>query len=305
MDQDYSEHRNVEYSNAVTYELAQKPGMLSPLVGSTAPYSGNAKARIENRFDELEMEDQKGRNEDTNLTDLDSSTRWIKAGPAADTAVLIDKNDQKVTQVPLNSPIANRIALAARRYHDRKWLEGYVGTAYTGEDGDTAVPFPAGNHIAVGGTGLTKAKLLALREAMLGKDVDFDEERPIILIGPKQETDLFNISEYVDADYTPGWALARGEIKPWLGFRFVTINFDSKRGYGQLGTTLLRNGNTRLLPAFQPSGLHRGVWTEFFGHIDMRADKKLNTQIYGEARSAVTRVNEDKCFLLEVNEPVV
>lgn len=305
MDQDYSEHRNVEYNNAVTYELAQKPGMLSPLVGSTDNYSGNAKARIENRFDELEMEDQQGRNEDTNLTDLASTTRWIKAGPAADTAVLIDKNDQKVTQVPLNSPIANRIALAARRYHDRKWIEGYVGTAYAGEDGDTAIPFPAGNHIGDPNTGMTKDKLLELREVMLSKDVDVDEEMPIILLGPRQQTELFKIPEYVDADFTPGYTLARGEVKSWLNFRFISINFDSKRGYGKLGTTLLRDGDTRLLPAFQPSGLHRGVWTEFFGHIDMRPDKKLNTQIYGEARSAVTRVNEDKCFLLEVDEPVV
>ncbi|QQN75040.1 phage capsid protein [Croceicoccus sp. YJ47] len=303
MDHSAEQHRNTEYNDAVSFELAAKPGLLSPLVGSTENYAGSASARIENRFGEVDMEDSGERLGDTNLTDTPSTTRHIKVGPAADVAEMIDKNDQKVTRVPLNSPVAANIATAARRYHDRKWLEGYFGMGWEGEQGDIAVPFKSANIVDPGGTGLTKAKLLALREQMLLSDIDFEEEMPILLITPRQETNLFNIEEYNNSDFQDGHPLVRGEVKPWLGFRFVGFNPDSKRGYGEARHLTKPEGSTiRSLPAFVPSGLHRGVWTEFWGHIGPRPDKKLNIQLYGEARSAVVRTNEDKCFLLEVDE---
>lgn len=295
------EHRNVGYSNAVTFEMRQRPGLLYPMVGSTANYSGQASHRIENRFDELEMERQTGRNEDTNLTDPDSLTRWIKANKARDVAVLLEKNDQKVTEVKLGDPIARQIARAAQRVHDDEWLLGYFGNGWTGETGDTAVPFPSANIVEHGSTGLTKAKLIELQELMMLNDVDFESEMPVVLITPRQRSDLFGITEYVNADYQEGKPLARGEIKPWLGFRFVTFNPDSPKAY-KYGGALTKDGTTRSLPAFLPSGLHRGVWTEFYGRMSERADKKYNEQIYGEARSAVVRVNEDLTYLVEVTE---
>lgn len=296
-------HRNIGFSNAVSYELRQKPGILYPLVGSTENYSGQASHRIDNRFDELEMERQAVRNEDTNLTDPDSVLRWIKANPARDVAVLIDKNDKKLTEVKIGDPIARQVAVAAQRVHDDEWLLGYFGNAWTGETGDTAIPFPGANVVQDGGTGLTKNKLLELRQMMATNDVDFEAEMPVILLTPEAETDLFLINEYVNSDYQDGHPLARGEVKPWMGFRFIRFNPDSPKAY-KYGGALTKTGNIRSLPAFLPSGLHRGVWTEFFGRISERDDKKYNEQVYGEARSAVVRVNEDKTYLIEIDESV-
>jgi hypothetical protein len=294
-------HRNIGFSNAVTYEMSQRPGLLFPLVGDSENYSGQASQRIENRFDELVMTRQMVRNEDTNLSDPDSLTRWIKANPARDVAVLIEKNDQKLTEVNIGDPIAKQVAKAAQRVHDDEWLLGYFGNGWTGATGDTAVPFPSANIVAAGGTGLTKAKLIELQQRMMLNDVDFENEMPVLLITPRQRSDLFNITEYVNADFQEGRPLARGEIKDWLGFRFITFNPDSPKAY-PLGGALTKAGTTRHLPAFLPSGLHRGVWTEFFGRISERGDKKYNTQVYGEARSAVVRVNEDLTYLVDVIE---
>lgn len=294
-------HRNIGFSNAVTYEMSQRAGLLYPLVGSSDNYSGQASQRIENRFDELVMSRQMVRNEDTNLSDPDSLTRWIKANPARDVAVLIEKNDQKLTEVNIGDPIAKQVAKAAQRVHDDEWLLGYFGNGWTGATGDTAVPFPSANIVAADGTGLTKAKLIELQELMMLNDVDFENEMPVVLITPRQRSDLFGINEYVNSDFNDGHVLARGEIKPWLGFRFITFNPDSPKAY-PLGGALTKTGSTRHLPAFLPSGLHRGVWTEFFGRISERDDKKYNTQVYGEARSAVVRVNEDLTYLVDVVE---
>lgn len=295
------EHRNIGFNNAVTYELRQRPGLLSALVGSTDNYSGQSVHRIENRFDELQMERQTGRNEDTNATDPDSLTRWIKASQARDVAVMIDKNDQKLTEVNIGDPIAVQVAKAAMRVHDDEWLLGYYGNGYTGELGDTAVPFPGANVLPHGGVGLTFDKLVEMQELMGLNDIDFEQTMPFMLVTPRQVSDLLRIPEYKNADFNPGYPLVRGEIKPFMGFRFVRFNPDSSRAY-PLGGALTKDGTTRRLPVFDPMGLHRGVWTEFFGDIGPRKDKKLNTQVYGEARSAVVRTNEDYCYILECTE---
>jgi len=295
------QHRNVGYNNAVTYEMRQRPGLLYPLVGSTENYSGQSSHRIENRFDEISMSDQVGRLEDTNLTDPDSVARWIKVGKARDVAVMFDKNDQAVTEVSLGSPLAQRVATAAQRVHDDEWLKGYFGSAWQGPTGDTAVPFAAANVVAAAASGLTLTKLQTMRERMALNDVDFELEMPILLVTPKQVTDLMNIEQYRNMDYSGSTPLARGEIKPFMGFRFIEFNPDSARAYPQ-GGALTKVSTTRRLPCFVPSGLHRGVWTEFFGDIGPRRDKKLNIQVYGEARSAVVRTDEKKCYILECTE---
>lgn len=298
------DHRNRGYSNAVTFEMRQRPGVLAPLVGSTENYSGQASHRITNRFDFMEMSRQEARNEDTNLTDPDSLVRWIKAEKARDVAVLIDKNDQAVTEVKLGDPIAKEIAEAAQRVHDDEWLIGFFGNGWTGETGDTPVPFDSANVIAHGAQGLTLDKLIATQELMGLNDIDFDaapEMMPIHMITPRQRSDLLKIAEYKNSDFSGSYPLVRGEVKPFMGFRFVVFNPDSRARYKH-GGALTKSGTTRKLPVFVPGGLHRGVWTEFWGDIGPRRDKKSNTQIYGEARSAVVRVDERLCYQVECTE---
>ncbi|MFY9350659.1 MAG: phage capsid protein [Sphingobium sp.] len=291
--------RTTSFQLAVEYELNQTPGKLSPLVGSSGTYSDKS-VEILDRFGNLYLEPKNGRNEDTNLTDISSSRRWIKVPKSADIAVLLDRNDLKSTRVDIKSPIAVQAGVATRRYHDDQWLAGYFGNAWTGETGDTSIPFKAANVIAHGNTGFTKAKLLAVREKMNLNNVDIEAEMPIMLLDPQSETELLGITEYVNSQYNPGHALSRGEIKPWLGFRFVRANLTSTAAYKTGATLVVPEAGAVALPVFVPSGLHRGVWTEFFGDIGQRRDKKLSEQVYAEACSAVVRLNEDKCYQVVV-----
>jgi hypothetical protein len=299
-DDNFEETRTVEYQLAVEYELNQVPGKLYPLAGSSGTYSDKG-AQLIDRFGDLDLEEKQNRNEDTNNTDIDVTRRFIKKPKSADVAPLIDRDDMKATKLDLKSPVAVQTGKAVRRYHDDKFLQGYFGNAWTGEDGDTAVPFDTNNIVAAGGTGLTKAKLLELREMMNLNDVDTEAEMPVILLDPISETDLLNISEYVNSDFQDGHPLVRGEIKPWLGFRFVKANLTSARGYPVGSELVVPAANQVALPAFVPSGLHRGIWTEFFGRVSERNDKKHSWQIYAEACSAVVRVDEKKCYQLVVD----
>lgn len=298
-DDAYDEVRTVEYNLAVEHELNQMPGLLVPLVGSSKPYQDKG-AQLIDRFGHINLSEKTTRNGDTNNTDVDVTRRFIKKPKTSNVAPLIDRDDMKQTKVDLNSPIAKSTGLAVRRYHDDQTLAGYFGNGWTGEDGDTAVPFDSNNIVDLG-AGISKAALLELREKMLVNDVDLAAETPVVLLDPLTETQLFGIDEYVNADYNDSRPLVQGEIKPWLGFRFVRCNLTSSGGYPNGSSLVVPSTDHVALPAFVPSGLHRGVWTEFWGKITERDDKQFSTQIYAEACSAVVRVDEKKCYQLVVD----
>lgn len=293
--------RTNQFQLAVEHELNQVPGKLYPLAGSSAMYSDKG-AQLVDRFDHVNLEEKTTRNGDTNVGTIDVARRWIKKPRSFNKAIMIDREDMKTTRVDIRSPIAESMSLAVRRYHDDQFLSGYFGNAYTGEDGDTAVPFDS-NNVIDPGTDFTKAALLELREAMILKDVDVDAEMPILFIDPLSETKLLGIEEYVNKDYTADGRppLVRGEIKDWLGFRFIRCNLTSSGGYPRGSGLVVPSANHVALPAFVPSGVHRGVWTEAFGKVEEMPNKSYSWQIFAEACSAVTRLNEDKCFQLVVD----
>lgn len=300
MPDDFAEkHRNIAFSNNVTATLRETPGMLYGLCGSSANYSGNKKARIENRFGRLRMQEKQERNGDTDNTDLSSVARWIAPGRLENVAPLLDREDAQVTEVDLGSPIVKEVADAAATYHDDRFGAGFFGSAWEGELGDTAVPFKSANTIVHGGVGLTLNKLIAMREMMALRHVNLMREQPIILLQPQDESALLNIAEYKNADFNASKPLVMGEIKPFMGFRFIRVVPDAESMPRSFGNFFTDSGTTRQLPCFVPSGLHRGVWVEFWGKITERPDKNHSQQFYGEARSSVVRTDEDKCFILQ------
>lgn len=292
--------RTVGYSLRVTSELNATPGKLYALAGTTATYS-DTKEEIEDRFGFINLETQQTRNEDTNYVDIDQTRRWIRKPKPADAAMLLGRHDQQSTRVNLKLPSSQAMADGVRRYHDDVFFPGYYGNAYTGEYGDTAVPFTSGNIMAHGSAGITKAKLQAMMKLFDDNNVDTEAEMPILLIDNQGKIDLQNISEYASSDYNDTHPLVRGEIKPWLGFRFIQINLQSTTAYPSASSYVTPSAGVASLPCFVPSGIHRGVWTEFFYDEGVNRSKKAQQQMYVEACSALTRVDEKKCFQMLVN----
>lgn len=295
--------REVEYTQNVTHDLRQTPGVLYPLAGSTANYRGKKSARIESRFASMQLQEKTTRNGDTNNIDPSAQNRFIRKPGSANIAPLIDRDDQAATGIGLKDPIVRETAMAVRSYHDDKFLQGWWGPSYTGEAGEITMAFPSGNKVAhnYGGVsvGVTKAKLIELRRQLGNANVSMQLEKPIILLDPDAESDLLNIQEYVNLDYGNGGApLATGEIKPWLGFRFMSVNLNDATAFPR-AASFFRVGGLNRLPVVIPSGVHRGVWTEFFGRITERDDKQFSEQVYSEAESTSVRTDDKKTWFLE------
>ncbi|MFD1034150.1 phage capsid protein [Sphingomonas hankookensis] len=298
------EAATVDYQNNVSFVIGEKPGKLYPLAGTTKNYAGAISAKIDNEFDDIDLQDKTTKNGDTNNIDPNMRARFIHKPGSANIAPLIDRDAQKETSVDLASPVVTQTGKGVTRYHDDKFMLGFWGDGYTGENGMTRVPFRAGNRVPIdfgslgSGTGVTKKKLVELRRVMENSSIDFEESSPIILLDPDAESDLFSIEEYIKLDYGDGAPLSRGEIKPWLGFRFMKASLGNKKAYPR-SWQLFNQGGINRLPVFLPEGLHRGVWTEFFGRVTERDDKQFSWQFYAEAESAVVRVKEELCWYLE------
>lgn len=295
--------RTIAYQLKVTNELNQVPGKIMQLFdeSNSSMCSGTIKI-LEDRFDIVNLETQQNRAEDTNYIDVGNSRRAIRKRKPADAAILVGRHDLQSTDVNLEAVPPQRLADAVRRYHDDAFFDplgGFYGNAWTGEYGATAVPFTPGNIIAHQGGGITKAKLQQLMKLFNDNDVDTETEMPILMIDNQGLIDLQNITEFANWEYSEDRPLARGELgsaRGFLGFRYIRMNLLSARAYPSAPGTIVPAAGQISLPAFVPSGLHRGVWTEFFYRQGENPAKKHQMQQYAEACSAITRVDEKKCF---------
>ncbi len=300
--------RTIAYTLKVTNELNQIPGKFTQLFdeSNSGQCSGTIKI-LEDRFDIINLETQNNRADDTNYVDIGNVRRAIRKRKPADAAVLVGRHDIQATDVNIEAVPPKSLADAARRYHDDAFFDplgGFYGNAYTGEYGQTAVPFTPGNIIAHGGAGITKAKLQALMKLFNDNDVDTETEEPILFIDNQGVIDLQNITEFANWEYSEDRPLARGEFaagRGFLGFRYIRCNMLSARAYPSAPGTIVPAAGQISLPAFVPSGLYRGVWTEFFYRQGENPSKKHQMQQYAEACSAITRVDEKKCFQMVCN----
>lgn len=301
--------RTVEFQKNVEFELNEAPGKLATWCGSKGNHTGK-KVEITDRFSDMQTHEIEGRNEDTVNTDPDVERRWMVKPRRRAVSPLLDPDDVMSTSVDIKSPLVVGTTRAVRRGQDDEWLKGFYGNAYTGEEGATVVPFKPGNIMAGDfgtpgtATGITLPKLIRMRRLMSAAFVDLETEMPIMPVTAAQVEDLLNIPEVRNRDFNPleKQALQNGEVATFLGFKFVPVEFGNPRAFPQGAALSLDANGNRKVPVFVPSGLHRGSWLEFQAHIDLRADKNHSTQIAGYTCVGVTRLHEDKCFIMTAKE---
>ena len=312
--------RTVSYEKAVEFQLNEQPGKLKPMVGSWKNVDGE-KVEITDRFSDLYAEEIEGRHQQSKYTSPDVERRWIHKPNRSAIHVLLDPDDKMATEVDIRAPLPVGIARGIRRYQDDQWLVGFYGTAYTGKEGLTAVPFKSANVLAVdtGETaatyvGLTLKKLRAIRKLFRQNLVDTEAEMIHMLVTAEEIDDLLQIDEYINSRYNPDsqarskykplgedarQALQDGEPTPFLGIQFIPAEITNPKAYRQ-GSALTVNGSGhRRLPVFVPSGIAGRSWLDFEGKIAERPDINHSEQLSGYSAARFSRVHEDKCAIVE------
>lgn len=220
------------------------------------------------------------RHGDTPLVDTPHTRRKVSLAPY-EWADLIDDSDKVRLLIEPTSDYATNAVNAFGRTMDDIIIAAASGNAYGGVAGGTAVPLPAGQKIAVGGTSLTIAKLLEAREILNENNVD--TEGRVIVVSPNMLTTLLNVAEVKSADYNTVKALVRGEIDTFLGFKFIE------------STRLAVDGATtgRYALAFQKRALGLAIGADIKTRISERDDKSYSTQVYVSMDLGATRIEDE------------
>lgn len=155
------------------------------------------------------------------------------------------------------------------------------------------VALPASQKIAAGGTSLTLAKLLTIKEILDGNEVDDDASLQadgqgatpsrVIAVNAKMLTNLYGTTEIKSVDYNSVKALAQGAIDTFLGFKFVRTQRLPTDGVATTGYAV----------AWSRSCVALGIGQEINTSVDRRPDKNNAWQVFADMSIGAARLEDE------------
>jgi hypothetical protein len=283
------ENMVMQFSNNFRILYQQKQARLRPWCQIEAGIVGQSKS-VE-RMGKAEAYDITSRHADTKFVEVPHSRRWVDLQDKG-WAELIDKLDKvRLLADPTNgySTLANA---ALNRQMDDIILSAARGNARSNSG---TVALPASQKIAVGGTSLTLAKLLASKELLDANEVDDDasmamdgqssteQTARVIVVNAKMLTNLYGTTEIKSIDYNSVKALAQGQIDTFLGFKFVRSERVVKDATATTGYAV----------AWSRSCIALGIGQEINTSVDRRPDKNNAWQVFADMSIGASRLEDE------------
>jgi hypothetical protein len=282
-----AENMVVQYANNFRALYQQKVSRLRPWCQIESGIVGASKS-VE-RMGKAEAYDITSRHADTKFVEVPHSRRWIDLADKG-WAELIDKLDK----VRLLADPANGYAMMANaalnRAMDATIINAARGSARTGSGLSV---LPSTQKIAAGGTNLTLAKLLTLKEILDSNEVDDDASMQadgqgatasrVIVVNTKMLSSLYGTTEIKSVDYNSVKALANGVINTFLGFQFVRTELLPKDGTATTGYAL----------AWSKSCVALGIGQEINSSVDRRPDKNNAWQVFADMSIGAARLEDE------------
>ena len=229
------------------------------------------------------------RHSDTPLVTTPHSRRQVSL-TTFEWADLVDDADKVRMLIDPTSSYARAAAAGIGRAMDDTIIDALGGDSKTGKDGSTTTSFPSSQKIAVGGAGLTIAKLVSAKKLLDANSVDPSIKR-FIVVSPEQIEDLLNSTTVTSSDFNTVKALVQGDINTFVGFEFIVSNRLKVDG-----------SSDRLCYAFAQDGMKLAIGKDVMARIEERADKSFSTQIYYCATFGSTRMEENKVVEIACSE---
>jgi len=293
------EHHVKMYTANVKSALNKEGGILTPTV-SRATYRGE-KSQVVNFIGKVEFIERDTPYGDTKVTELEHTQVWI-TGKEYDCAVFVDRLDTLKMIYDPTSPYVERFREAAARKMDEIIMKAFFADRKVGKDGTETSAFGSNNTVVHGGTGLTVAKLRALRKLIKKRHVNVRSVRPYIAVTSEEVDDLLGEVAVTSSDYNAVKPLVDGEVTNFMGFNFVPFENDGSDLDGKGIPTFQDSGTVRQLPVWVPDGMHYGDWDALTIIISPRPDKNNIKQIHGTFTGGATRLEEGKVFQVQAKE---
>ena len=275
-----------QYQNTITMLAQQMDNRLRQTVMVDTDWTGEAK--YYDQYGSDSMEEIMTRYADTPVQTPDHERRRVTPrffvsntleDPQDALAMLVD---------PKSTYMQAKMASAARKT-DLIIIQAASAAALAGKAGGTSTALPSTSKIAVGGAGLTKAKLIEASKKLNANEVEKEDRH--IVISAEQLEDLLNTTEVTSSDFNTVKALVEGTLDTWLGFKFVHSE--------QLETDA---SDSRLVLAYQKKGIQLAIQNEAEGRIDPRPDKNYAWQVYLKIVLGAVRLEEERVIQIACSE---
>lgn len=220
------------------------------------------------------------RHGDTPLIETPHSTRWIDLDDYEWADLVDDLDKKKMLADPTSDYLKAGVAAMNRAKDDAI----YAAARGNARSSSGTVALPAAQKIAVGGTGLTKAKIIQAKKMFRANECDEENgEELYFAYGSEQMEDLLGDTTLTSADFMAIQMLQDGAVgKRWGGFRWIP----SER--------MTKVTNDRFCIAWAKSGLALGVGAEIMTRVTERADKSYAMQPYARMSIGAARVEDAK-----------
>ena len=284
-----------QYSSNIEMLLQQLTSKLRGKVDERGGFVGKMASPV-NQFGSIAMKAPKGRFSPVDHQQPDTIRPWLFPQPG-EVVQLIDSYDELQTIVDPKSPYAMAAAAATARYWDDGIIQAFFGTRQLGTDvaslsADTfsttnfQVASTFGSSAA---SGLTVAKMIEARRILEHYHNDLETDRPCLVIGSQQHSDLLNQAQVVSTDFNDKPVLVNGRVREFLGFEIVV----SER--------LSVASNVRNVACFVKSGMMLGLWKDMTNNIDFRPDltgrpyQLMTNTMFGAVRMQAGKVISILC----------
>lgn len=201
-------------------------------------------------------------------------------------ALPVDRADEPKVLANPNGSYMDSLVSAWNRRKDKLVYNALLGNSQA-KDG-SLIALPAGQKIAAGGTGFTKAKLLTTRKLFRKNEADeHNGENLYIIYTSEMLEDILADTTLTSADFMAVKMLQEGDVSgKWMGFKWLAYEAINNAS-GTFSTV-----------AWTESSLHKG--TGFVeGKAQRRGDKKDTMQLSMAASFGVTRVEEEKVVQID------
>lgn len=210
--------------------------------------------------------------------------------------VPVEKRDLRKLIAEPQGPYLQLTLSAANRKKDDVIYRGLLDpvmrkTSNTGAF--AAVPLPAEQKIVAGGSGMTKAKLIAAKAMFRRNECDEQNgEELYITYNADMLTQILSDTTLTSADFMAVKMLQEGAVSGnWLGFKWLA--------YEKLDSTAAEDVTTKTAVAWCKSAVHFGTGEDYNVDIGPRRDKNNTIQISVDASYGAGRANEKKVVAID------
>ena len=241
-----------------------------------------------NRLGQRTAQRRTQRHADTPINDQPHSTRFVDLFDWDD-GDMIDDQDKIRMLVDPTSDYVKAMVAALNRAKDDVIIASMGGNSRSTTGN---VILPVAQKIVVGGTGLTKAKIIQARKLFRRNEADnHNGEELFITYTAAAAADILADATLTSADYMAGKFLQEGDVEgKWMGFTWIP---SERTPY---------DGATRRLYAWAKSGVTLGKGADITTKVGEDPGKGFNVRIYAKHSIGAVRTEEEKVVEIAVTE---